>query len=103
MAEDFDFLTGDPTQQIAARLGQKLQGPAEGAPQVRLNLWRRGAEPLPAGGGPPGGPPGAPGGQPPAPPQPQVYQSPPDLAQMYMALSQQLTRPATNSIPVWDS
>ena len=82
MAGIFDLLTGDPTQQIAQRLGQAPGQP--GSPQLGRNLWQRVAEPLRQAGGPPGPPPGAP----PAPPQPQIYQSPPDLAQMYMQLQQ---------------
>ena len=74
MAGIFDLLTGgDPAMQIAARMGQ---GPGQpGSPA--------GPQPLAGPNAPPGGP-----SAPPAPPQPQVYQSPPDLAQMYMALSQ---------------
>ena len=83
----FDALQGlmgrpDPSQQIAATLGQapgqpgSPAGPQPGAPPPGA----------PPGGGPPGGPQAQQQQQ--APPTPQVYQSPPDLAQMYMALSQ---------------
>jgi hypothetical protein len=79
--------------QLATALGQ---GPGQpGSPQ--------GPQPLAGQNGPPGGPAG-PGGSPDpsggpaapqqqqqqqAPPQPQAYTSPPDLAQAYLALSQQ--------------
>ena len=94
MAGIFDALQGmlgrpDPMQQIYAGLGQapgqpgSPAGPQPGAP---------GPGAPNAGGGPPGAPGPDPGGQQQqqqqAPPQPQVYQSPPDLAQMYLALSQ---------------
>ena len=84
MAGDFfDFLQGamgrpDPQQQLAAALGQ---GPGQaGSSQGPQPLAGQNA--LPAG---PAGPGGAPGGQQ-APPTPQIYQSPPDLTQMYTAL-----------------
>src|SRR5215469_9185133 len=82
----FDMLEGalgrpDPRQQIYAALGQ---GPGQ-----------PGGPPGPAAGGTPtpgaGGaaqPPGAAPAAPPTPPTPQAYQSPPDLAQMYMQLAQ---------------
>jgi len=76
----------DPVAQLAAGLGQ---GPNQaGSPS--------GPQPLAAGGGasappPPtaGAPPDATGGAPPAaPPQPQAYQSSPDMMQMYAQLMQ---------------
>lgn len=87
MAGLFDLIMAasgrpDPAQQIAAQLGQ---GPGQpGSPQ--------GPQPLvgqPPSAGPPG-PGGAPGaqGQPSAPPQPQATQTPPDLGQMFLQLTQ---------------
>ena len=83
----------DPADQIAARLGQMPGQP--GSPQGPQPL--AGAVP-PAGppAGPPGGGPGAsgpspgapPGGAAPAPPTPQVMQTPPDLGQMFVQLMQ---------------
>ena len=71
----------DPSQQIAARLGQMPGQP--GSPQ--------GPQPLagqPPAAGPPTGPPGAPPGGAPPPPTPQVMQTPPDLGQMFVQLMQ---------------
>ena len=77
----------DPTQQLAASLGQ---GPgAPGSPAGPQPLAQGGGSP-PQGGGPPGANPGAAPGQPQppqAPQQPQILQSPPDLAQAYLALA----------------
>ena len=87
----------DPATAIATRLGQMPGQP--GSPQGPQPL----AGPPPAGGpAGPGGPPGASGGppspggpQPPggapgggAPPQPQAYQTPPDLGSMFVQLMQ---------------
>ena len=84
----------DPADQIAARLGQMPGQP--GSPQGPQPL----AGPQPSAGPPagPAGPPGAsggpagaggpPGGAAPAPPQPQAYQTPPDLGQMFVQLMQ---------------
>jgi hypothetical protein len=89
----------DPMQQIAARFGQMPGQPGSPAGPQPL------AGPPPSAGGPagPGGPPGASGGPPapggpgppngppggaPPPPQPQAYQTPPDLGQMFVQLMQ---------------
>jgi len=77
----FDMLVGNPAlAQLNAQLGQGPGQPGGGGPSP--------GGPAPPPGAPPGG--GAPPspGAPPAPPQPQAYQSPPDLAQMYLQLSQ---------------
>ena len=94
MAGLFDLLQGamgrpDPRQQLASALGQ---GPGQpGSPAGPQPLAGAAGAP-PAGGAPPAAPGDPQGGpqqqQQQAPPQPQVYQSPPDLTQMYMALSQ---------------
>jgi hypothetical protein len=98
----------DPTAQMMARLGQapgqpgSPAGPQPLAPPPAAPGAPPGAPPgggpappPPSGAGPPAGPPGGPPGGPQqqqqqqqAPPQPQAYQSPPDLTQMYMALAQ---------------
>lgn len=83
----------DPRRQLAAALQNQsmppngtlnTQGQLEGGPGA-------GGTPSPTGSGQVaqagGAPPAGPGAQPPAaPPQPQAYQSPPDLGQMYMNL-----------------
>ena len=71
----------DPMQQLAAALGQAPGQPGSPAGPQPL----AGAAVAPAAAA---GPPGGSGGPPQAPPQPQAYQSPPDLAQAYMALMQ---------------
>lgn len=101
MAGLFDLIQAamgrpNPSMQLAAALGQapgqagsNAPGPVPGAPPPSS---------APGGGGPPppggpqaapGGPQGAPGAQQPPqqPPQPQAYQSPPDMASMYMELA----------------
>ena len=98
----------DPTAQMMARLGQapgqpgSPAGPQPLAPPPAAPGAPPGAPPgggpappPPSGAGPPAGPPGGPPGGPQqqqqqqqAPPQPQAYQSPPDLMQMYAAVAQ---------------
>jgi hypothetical protein len=88
----------DPAQQIAARLGQmpgqpgSPQGPQPlaGAPSAGPPAGpdgSPGASGGPSSGGPGGPPTGPPGGAAP-PPQPQAYQTPPDLGQMFVTLMQ---------------
>src|ERR1700722_17199172 len=87
----------DPATAIAARLGQMPGQPGSGAgpqplagPQGPPTGQAGPAGPPGASGGPAGadGPPGGPGGAAPAPPQPQAYQTPPDLGQMFVQLMQ---------------
>jgi hypothetical protein len=90
----------DPAVAIAARLGQMpgqpgspagpqpLAGPAPSAGAPAGPGGGPGASgPSPAPGGPNGPPTGPPGGAPP-PPQPQAYQTPPDLGSMFVQLMQ---------------
>jgi hypothetical protein len=89
----------DPATQIAARLGQApgqpgspqgpqpLAGPAPATPGPAGPGGPPGASGGPSSGGPGGPPTGPPGGAPP-PPQPQAYQTPPDLGQMFVQLMQ---------------
>lgn len=83
----FQTLMGrpDPRQQLATALGQGAGQP--GSPQGPQPL--AGPNAPQAGPAGPGGSPNASGGSPApqAPPQPQAYTSPPDLAQAYLALS----------------
>src|ERR1700733_13601781 len=86
----------DPMTQIAARLGQMPGQPGSPAGPQPLAAPQASAGPpgAPAGqGGGPGasGPspaPGGPGGATPPPPQPQAIQTPPDLGQMFVQLTQ---------------
>lgn len=79
----------DPRLQLMQRFGQAPGQPGSPAPLAAPGGG--GAPPPPTGTAPPAGPQGAPagpGGPPPAQPQPQAYQSPPDLGQMYLQLVQ---------------
>lgn len=96
----------DPAMAIQARLGQAPGMPGGPGPQPLAGPpatpgpagpggppGASGGPPSPGGPSPPGGPPGAapggpPGGAPPPPPQPQAYQTPPDLGQMFVTLMQ---------------
>ena len=84
----------DPSLAIAQALGHAPGQP--GSPQGPLAAPAPSAGP-PTGAAGPGGPPGAsggppapggPGGPPQAPPQPQATQTPPDLGQMFLRLTQ---------------
>jgi hypothetical protein len=84
----------DPRQQLYQQLGQGPGQPGSPAgPQPLAPGGPGGGAPSPApptGGGAPAGPagPGGPGGPQQPPPQPQAYTSPPDLAQLYMQMTQ---------------
>jgi hypothetical protein len=81
------MLTGrtDPAQQIAMALHPPMPGPP--APPGGQPGGDGSAQP-PAAGPSPAGPGAAPGAASPAPPQPQAYQVPQDLGQMFLQLTQ---------------